>query len=181
MHNANSSATGFVDAGSVDALFAAVYDRLKAMAGKRLSAHEHGGTLDTTSLVHELYLRVSARGDLHFAHPAQFFTYAARAMRHLLADRARQRLSQHAGGGWLRITLTGGDERLAIESAEQAIGLDAALQRLAAADARAAQLVELRYFAGLTLEQAGAALGIARRTAVRDWDFAQAFLRTDLG
>src|SRR4051812_42488911 len=78
MHNANSSASDFVDAGSVDALFAAVYDRLKAMAGKRLSAHEHGGTLDTTSLVHELYLRVSARGDLRFAHPAQFFTYAAR-------------------------------------------------------------------------------------------------------
>jgi RNA polymerase sigma factor (TIGR02999 family) len=167
-------------AGSADALFATVYDRLKAMAGRRLAAHGRDGTLDTTALVHELYLRVNAQGQLQFEHPAQFFTYAARAMRHLLCDRARERLSQRAGGDWLQITLTGSDERLAISSAEQAIALDAALQRLEAADARAARIVELRYFTGLSLEQAADALGIARRTAYRDWDFAQAFLKTDL-
>jgi RNA polymerase sigma factor (TIGR02999 family) len=169
------------ESGSVDALFGAVYDRLKRMAGKRLSSRGNAGTLDTTALVHELYLRVNAQGDLHFSHPSQFFTYAARAMRHVLADRARERLTKQAGGGWLQITLTGSDERLAIDSAEEAIALDAALRRLEAVDARAARVVELRYFAGLTSEQTADALGVARRTAHRDWEFAQAFLKTDLG
>jgi len=169
------------ESATVDALFGAVYDRLKRMAGKRLSARGRAGTLDTTALVHELYLRVNAQGDLRFAHPAQFFTYAARAMRHVLADRARERLTQQAGGGWMQITLTGTDERLAIDSAEEAIALDAALRRLEAVDARAARVVELRYFAGLTAEQTADALNIARRTAHRDWEFAQAFLKTDLG
>ena len=166
---------------SLDAMFGAVYDRLKKMAGKRLSTQGRAGTLDTTALVHELYLRVNAQGDLHFAHPSQFFTYAARAMRHVLADRARARLTQQAGGSWMQVTLTSSDERLAIDSAEEAIALDAALRRLEAVDARAAQVVELRYFAGLTSEQTADALGIARRTAHRDWEFAQAFLKTDLG
>jgi RNA polymerase sigma factor (TIGR02999 family) len=166
---------------TADALFASVYDRLKCMAGRRLAARARNATLDTTALVHELYLRVNAQGDLVFTHPSQFFTYAAHAMRHLLADRARERLSQRAGGGWIQITLTGSDERLAINGAEQAIALDAALQRLEQVDARAAQGVELRYFAGLTSEQVAETLGIARRTAHRDWEFAQAFLKTDLG
>jgi len=166
---------------SADDLFAVVYARLKAMAGRRLLARGRGGTLDTTALVHELYLRVHTQGDLQFAHPSKFFAYAARAMRHLLSDRARDRLRQRVGGGWVQVTLTGGDEHLAISSAEQAISLDAALGRLEEADARAARIVELRYFAGLSLEQAAHALGIARRTAHRDWVFAQAFLKTDLG
>jgi len=133
MSGASSAATSATL--SADALFAAVYDRLKAMAGRRLAARGPDRTLDTTALVHELYLRVNAQGELEFAHPAQFFTYAARAMRHLLSDRARERLSQRAGGGWVQITLTGSDERLAIVSAEQAIALDAALGRLEQADA----------------------------------------------
>ena len=107
---------------SADAMFSQVYDRLKAMAGRRLAMGPRG-TLDTTVLVHDLYLRMSRRDGLAFAHPAQFFTYAARAMRHLLRDRARDRLRQRAGGDWVRITLTGGDTRLAIEGAEQALAL----------------------------------------------------------
>src|SRR5476651_1828243 len=85
---------------TADALFATVYARLNAVAGRRLAARGQHRTLDTTALVHELYLHVNAQGDLAFAHPSQFFTYAARAMRHLLADRARERLSQRAGGGY---------------------------------------------------------------------------------
>ncbi len=96
---------------------------------------------------------MSGNHELNFGHRARFFGYAARAMRHLLADRARDRMRMRAGGEWQRITLTGSDEQLAIDSAEQAIALDAALQRLEATDARAAQVLELHYFAGLTAEQ----------------------------
>ena len=163
------------DGGSADALFDAVYARLKAMAGRHLAGRERG-SIDTTGLVHELYLRVSSRRELHFQHPAQFFAYAARAMRHLLCDRARDRLRQRAGGEWQQITLTGSDQRLAIESAEQALALDAALAELARDDARAAQVVELRYFAGLSLEQIADMLEVNRRTVDRDWRFARAFL-----
>jgi RNA polymerase sigma factor (TIGR02999 family) len=162
-----------------DALFDAVYQRLKAMAGRQLAARERD-TLDTTALVHELYLRCSRQRDLEFAHPAQFFAYAARAMRNLLINRARDRLSQRAGGEWQRVTLTGGDERLAIDSAEHALQLERALSNLEQNDARAAQVVELRYFAGLSLEQVAENLHLARRTIDRDWRFARAFLKSEL-
>ena len=163
-----------------DALFDAVYARLKAMAGRQLAGRERG-TLDTTALVHELYLRINGQRDLQFAHPAQFFAYAARAMRHLLADRARGHLRQSAGGDWLRVTLSGVDAQIVTDSAEQALALDAALRRLDAVDPRAAQVVELRYFAGLTLEQVAANLDLARSTIDRDWHFARAFLKAELG
>jgi RNA polymerase sigma factor (TIGR02999 family) len=165
---------------SSDLLFAAVYERLKLMAGRSLASGARSVTLDTTVLVHELYLRINAQGDLAFSHPGQFFTYAARAMRHLLIDRARARASQRAGGDWIQITLTAHDESFALDSAEQAIALDAALGKLATIDERAVQVVELRYFAGLTSEQAAEALGISKRTADRDWTFALAFLKADL-
>jgi RNA polymerase sigma factor (TIGR02999 family) len=170
-----------IPAQSADALFASVYEKLKRMASRRLSGDDRTSSMDTTVLVHELYLRVNTQRDLTFDHPSQFFTYAARAIRHLLADRARDRMTQRAGGEWMRVTLTGEDHRFALESAEQALALDASLQRLEATDARAARVVELRYFAGLTAAQAADALDIARRTADRDWEFAQAFLKTDLG
>ena len=166
---------------SADTLFADVYARLKAMAGKQLQRSAANSTLQTTGLVHELYLRMCGSRELLFESQAQFFTYAARAMRHLLADRARDRMTQQSGGAWVQITLTSSDTQLALESAEQAIALDNALTKLEAIDLRAARVVELRYFAGLTSEQVAETLGVARRTAQRDWDFAHAFLKTDLG
>ena len=162
-----------------DVLFGQVYERLKAMAGRQLGAGRH--TLDATALVHELYLRIVGNHDLVFAHPNQFFTYAARAMRHLLADRARDRLRLHAGGDWVRTTLTGSDWRLALDSAEQALDLDEAMQKLEKVDVRAARVVELLCFAGLEHEQAAQALDIAPRTIARDWRFARAFLKSELG
>lgn len=165
---------------SADALFTQVYDRLKAMAGRRL-ARGSRGTLDTTALVHELYLRVGKREGLSFAHPEQFFAYAAQAMRHLLADRARDRMRQHAGGDWQRVTMTGSDIRLVLASAEEALAIDAALRKLEAVDERAARVVELMWFAGLGQDQAAATLGVAVRTVARDWRFARAFLKTELG
>lgn len=165
---------------NADALFAEVYDRLKVMAGRNLRSRARG-TLDTTALVHELYLRVSANDELSFSDPKQFFSYAAQAMRHLLTDRARERLRLRAGGDWQRTTLTGSDFRLAIESAEKALALDAALRRLEAMDERAARVVELTCFAGLSQEQVADMLGVAQRTVVRDWRFARAFLKAEVG
>jgi RNA polymerase sigma factor (TIGR02999 family) len=163
-----------------DALFDAVYERLKAMASRQLSHHQRD-TLDTTALVHELYLRISAQDELAFEHPNQFFAYAARAMRNLLFNRARDRMSQRAGGQWLRVTLTDGDERLALDTAEHVLNLDRALSKLEQHDERAARVVELRYFAGLSLEQIAANMNLARRTIDRDWSFARAFLKVEFG
>lgn len=176
MQSTNTTAVEF----EADELFAQVYDRLKAMAGKRL-ANLSRGTLDTTALVHELYLRMGSHRELTFSHPGQFFTYAARAMRHLLADRARDRLRLCAGGDWVRTTLTGNDYRLAVDSADEALALENALQQLARSDARAAQVVELTWFAGFGQQQIAEALGVARSTVARDWRFARAFLKHELG
>jgi len=162
-------------------LFTEVYGRLKAMAARQLSRTPPHGTLDTTALVHELYLRMYANHQPEFAHRAQFFAYAARAMRHLLADHARDRLRQRAGGDWQRVTLTGSDQQLAIDSAEQALALDGALERLERTDERAAQVLELHYFAGLTAAQIAQTLDVARSTVDRDWRFARAFLAAEVG
>jgi RNA polymerase sigma factor (TIGR02999 family) len=165
---------------SADAMFDAVYARLKAMAGRQLSGRRGGQSLDTTALVHELYLRVCAKRELEFDHPAKFFAYAARAMRHLLGDRARDRLRQRAGGDWQRITLSGTEDALAIDSAEQTLALEAALEQLEKIDARAAQVVELHFFSGLGMEQIAEFLQLTRRTVHRDWTFARAFLHDAL-
>lgn len=163
-----------------DAMFVAVYDRLKAMAGRQL-ARGARGTLDTTAVVHELYLRMSAKRDLRFEQPMQFFAYAARALRYLLADRARERLRQRAGGGWARVTMNDESDQFAIDSAEEALGFEEVLARLEQTDARAARIVELTFFAGLTQEQIAEVLGLTRRTIGRDWRFARAFLKAELG
>jgi len=162
-----------------DGLFDLFYQRLKAMAGRRLTRSRD--TLDTTALVHELYLRVARNRELAFDQPAQFFAYAARAMRHLLRDRARDRLRQKAGGGWIQVTLTGDEVRgIAVESAERALALEEALTQLERIEPRAARVVELRWFAGIEVEKIAELLGLARRTVDRDWRFACAFMHAVL-
>jgi len=165
---------------NADALFNEVYQRLKAMASRQLAAHERG-TLDTTAVVHELYLRMGGRQDLGFQDQRQFFAYAARAMRHLLADRARSRLRQRAGGGRVSVTLDANEDNLSVASAEQTLLMEDALADLARADPRAAQIVELRYFAGLPMEQVADTLGLSRSSVVRDWRFARSFLHERVG
>jgi RNA polymerase sigma factor (TIGR02999 family) len=162
-------------------VFAEVYARLKAMAAHHLASMGPSARMEPTVLVHELFLRMSAQGELAFEHPAQFFSYAAQAMRHLLLDLARASRSQRAGGLWQHVTLTASNQMLVLESADQVIALDRALERLTAIDERAARVIELRYFAGLTAEQAAAALAISKRTCDRDWTFALAFLKAELG
>jgi RNA polymerase sigma factor (TIGR02999 family) len=173
------AADGIGENGNVDALFAEVYSRLKLLARRRLGIGERH-TLDTTALVHELYMRIGDNPSLKFAEPTQFLAYAARAIRHLLSDRARARLRQRAGGAWVSVTLNSDEVRLSIDSADEAVAMEAALARLERTDTRAARVVELRYFAGLSLEQAAQVLGVARRTVDRDWEFARAFLHAEL-
>ncbi len=156
--------------------FEKVYDRLKAMASRQLG---RGGrnTLDTTALVHEVWLKFEAGRHLSFEHSAQFFAYAARAMRHVLIDRARARMRQKAGGDWMRVTFSANAGDLsAFDSAEQVLALDAALNQLEQSDPRAAKVVELRYFAGLSTDQVAELLQVTRRTVDRDWRFASAYL-----
>ena len=160
---------------STDRLFVDVYQRLKAMASRqRLRAG--GATLGTTALVHELYVKLCDEDGPTFAEPVQFFSYAARAMRTILIDSARRRLCRQ------RIGLDGGTgaeqaaERAADADAEQALEIDAALSKLERDDARAARLVELHYFAGLSLPEIADVLGVTTRTLNRDWRFARAYL-----
>lgn len=160
--------------------FDAVYARLKALASRQLG-HGARGTLDTTALVHEVYLRLDGGRELSFEHQAQFFAYVARAMRHVLVDRARSRMRQKAGGDWIKVTFTANaDAQPAIESAEQALALEEALTKLEQTDERAARVVELRYFAGLSPEQVAEVLNLTRRTIDRDWRYARAFLHAAL-
>ncbi|OPZ12512.1 MAG: RNA polymerase sigma factor [Alphaproteobacteria bacterium ADurb.BinA280] len=160
-------------------LFTQVYDRLKAMASRRLAAGPRH-TLNTTGLVHELYLRMAHEDGPRFAAQAQFFAYAARAMRHLLMDRARNRLRLRAGGDWVQVTLDGIDAQVSLSSAEEALALDQALAHLAEVDPRAAQVMELRYFGGLSVPQVAEVLSVSSRSVERDWQFARAFLHEAL-
>lgn len=162
-----------------DVLFAAVYERLKAMASRQ-RARASGSTLNTTALVHELYLKLNASRELSFENPAQFFDYASQAMRHILVDRARERMSLKRGGDAI---IESGDSALQVAdgTAERTLELDEALRRLEREDARAAQLVALHYFAGLSLPEIAALTGVATRTLNRDWRFARAFLYGLLG
>lgn len=180
MAEATDEPTGEESSEPAGALFERVYARLKAMAAARL-AGSRSPTLDTTALVHDLYLRIGTDDALRFGHEAQFFAYAARAMRHLLADRVRHSQREKAGGDWQRVTLTlGGEGQVAVDGIDKAIALETALAKLEALDARAARVVELRYFAGLSLEHTAEVLGLARRTVDRDWRFARAFLKSAL-
>lgn len=165
---------------SSDASFEAVYERLKSLAHRQLAGGRRD-TLDTTALVHELYLRMEGGSDKAFEKSAQFFAYAARAMRHLLIDRARARQRQKAGGDWMRVTFTVNPEmQPAFDTAEQVLALEQALEKLEQSDARAASVVELRYFAGLSPEQVAALLKLTRRTVDRDWRYAIAYLQAQV-
>ena len=163
---------------SADALFVAVYGRLKGMASNQL-ARSSDATLDTTSLVHELYVKVSAARELEFSDQAQFFSYASQAMRHILVDHARQRLRAKRGAGAVKVDID--DVEIADMTATQVLGLDEALQRLERSDPRAGQMVALHYFAGLPLSKISELLGVTERTLNRDWRFARAYLHDLMG
>jgi RNA polymerase sigma factor (TIGR02999 family) len=161
--------------GSSDPVFVDVYDRLKAMASRQRLRGGAPKTLCTTELVHEAYLRMS-EADGRFEKEAQFFAYAARAMRHILADAARRRIQPKRGGDQARLELSDPQVDAVNIDPQLALQLDDALTTLEREDPRAAQVVELHYFAGLDLQQVADSLGVGRRTIDRDWRYARAFL-----
>jgi RNA polymerase sigma factor (TIGR02999 family) len=158
---------------AAEQLLPLVYDELRHLAALRISQEKPGQTLDATALVHEAYLRLV--GDRQFADRHHFFRVAAEAMRRVLIDRARRKQRIKQGGTRQRVPLS--DVEPAAEAAdEQLLALDAALDRFAAVEPAKAELVKLRYFAGLSEEEAAAALGISRATASRHWAYARAWL-----
>ena len=161
-----------------NALFDKVYVRLKAMARRQRSGVN--ATLNTTALVHELYLKLSASRELSFSASGQFFDYAAQAMRHILVDRARDRMAAKRGG---HVVMEDSDAALTIadKTAEQTLQLEMALKNLEANDARAARLVTLHYFGGLSFPEIASLTGVATRTLNRDWRHARAFLLAEIG
>jgi RNA polymerase sigma factor (TIGR02999 family) len=158
-----------------------VYDELRKLAAQRIAAERPGQTLQATALVHDAYLRlVDVDRPQQWNGRAHFFGAAALAMRRILVEQARRKRSQKAGGEWPRLDLD--DVDLAIEIPDiDLLALDQALEKLAGIDKRKADLVTLRFFAGLTNQEAADALGISTSTADKDWAYARCWLRLELG
>lgn len=156
-----------------------LFAELKILARARLAASGPQTQLNTTALVNESWLRLAGRVDrLHFPTPGHFFAYASRTMRSVIVDLVRERLSQRRGGGLQQVTL---DSAIAdLVAADEPLQVDAALHALAQVDARLAQVVEMRYFVGLSEAEIAQALKLSERTVRRDWDKARAILRTML-
>ena len=156
-----------------------VYDELRRLAAHRMAAQPSDHTLQATALVHEAYLRLLGHGDHTWQNRRHFFAAAAEAMRHILVDRARRKAAVRHGGGQARLNLD--DVLVASAVSDEAImQVNDALEKLALHDATTAELVKLRFFAGLTLAQAGELLGFSERTAKRTWAYARAWLYQEL-
>ncbi len=170
------------DPAAAGQLLPLVYEELRRLASVRLSQEKPGQTLQATALVHEAYLRlVGADGQgLPWDGRGHFFAAAAEAMRRILIEQARHKKSRKAGGGRRRVDLAEVEPSLAPPH-EDLLALDEALQKLALEHPRKAELVKLRFFAGLTNEQAAQALGISTSTADNDWAYARSWLRLALG
>jgi RNA polymerase sigma factor (TIGR02999 family) len=165
------------DAMAAERLLPLVYDELRKLAAARMADERADHTLDATALVHEAYLRLV--GEQHFEGRGHFFAAAAEAMRRVLVDHSRNRARLKRGGGTHRIDL----DRLtdpARATDEDLLALDDALERLALRYPQAAEVVKLRFFAGMTLDEAAEALRLSLRTANRHWAFARAWLAADL-
>ncbi|MHC4947694.1 MAG: sigma-70 family RNA polymerase sigma factor [Planctomycetota bacterium] len=171
-------AEGRTDAASE--LLPLVYDELRALAGAYFRNERDNHTLQPTALVHEAYMRLVGQQSIEFRSRRQFFVVAAKAMRNILVDHARTKRRQKRGGGRAPVALD--PDRVSVDPANELdmLALDEALERLAALDERKARLVELRFFGGLTSEQAADVLDIARSTAAEEWRMARAWLYREL-
>ncbi len=168
------------DAQAMDRLLPLVYDQLRILARSQLRREDTGGTLGATALVHEAYVRLTEREKLSPKDRSHFFAIAAQSMRRVLIDQARARKRQKRGLGAVPLQLDDVDALLTIEAADELTALDEALDRLAKANARAALVVERRFFGGLTLEETAETLGVSLKTVHRDWLLARAWLRKEI-
>jgi RNA polymerase sigma factor (TIGR02999 family) len=158
-----------------------VYAELRRLAAAQLAREKPGQTLDATGLVHEAYIRlVGPLDDAKWKGRGHFLAAAAEAMRRILVDAARKKAAGKRGGGGHRFELSESD-RVVIPDPDTVLAVDEALAKLAAEDEASARVARLRLFAGLTVEEAADALGVARATAFRDWSYARAYLTAALG
>jgi RNA polymerase sigma factor (TIGR02999 family) len=171
------------DRAAASQLLPLVYEELRRLAARRMAGEKPGQTLDATALVHEAYLRLvgSGEGDgQQWDGRGHFFAAAAEAMRRILVEHARRKSRIKHGGGLKRVSIA--DAEPAIEpTAEEVLAVDEALTRFGSEDPDAAELVKLRYFVGLSIEEAAEALGVSRATANRHWAYAKAWLRCEIG
>jgi RNA polymerase sigma factor (TIGR02999 family) len=168
------------DGGAAERLLPLIYAELRKLAAARMARESPGQTLDATALVHEAYLRlVDNNAEQHWDSRGHFFAAAAEAMRRILVDNARRKRSVKHGGDRERIDLEQ-EPLVAPARAENLLALDEALTDLAAEAPAKAELVKLRYFAGLSLDESALALGISPTTAKRHWQYARAWLHTAL-
>lgn len=173
------------DPDAADQLLPLLYDELRKLAAQKMAQEKPGQTLEATALVHEAYLRLVASGDAsaprdqRWNSRGHFFAAAAEAMRRILVESARAKAREKRGGNWQRVDF----EQLNVStsvSPHQLVALDDALARLVTLDHLAGELVKLRYFAGLSLDQAAETLGVSTATAYRHWAYARAWLRSEL-
>lgn len=167
------------DDAAVDRLFPLVHGELRAIAARLLRREAPGHTLEPTELVHEAYLRLAAAGPGGAENRAHFLGIAARAMRHLLVDHARRRKSAKRGGGVVPLRVSSAQVGINLDS-DELLALDDALDRLSELEPRLRQVVECRFFGGLTEEETAAALNVTSRTVQRDWAKARAWLYKEL-
>ncbi len=173
------NAIGRGDLKAADELLPMVYEALRRLAAQKLSQEKPGQTLQATALVHEAYIRLVGSGDPGWENRRHFFAAAAEAMRRILVERARYKKRHRHGGGDQRVDLDVA-ELTVDRPSEDLLALDEALQKLASVDPEKAELVKLRYFAGLTNEEAARSLGISPRTAYRYWHYARAWLQREI-
>jgi RNA polymerase sigma factor (TIGR02999 family) len=165
--------------GAADRLMNLVYDELRQVAAGKMAMERAGATLQPTALVHETWLRLGGNEQPDWQNRAHFFGAAAEAMRRILIGRARRRHAQRRGAGTVHVDLDAIDLAGPV-SDDQILAVDEALAKFALVDAQKAELVKLRYFVGLTLQETAKTLGISEATAKRWWTFARAWLHRDL-
>ncbi|MGE0441708.1 MAG: ECF-type sigma factor [Gemmatimonadales bacterium] len=165
---------------ALDALLPLVYEELRVIARRHLRHEDAGHTLGATALVHEAYVRLAERDQLSPRDRSHFFAIAAQSMRRVLIDHARTRKRQKRGLGQVAVPLESVQGFLTVAAADELLALDEALTRLGQSNERAAAVVERRFFAGLTLAETAASLGVSLKTAHRDWLLARAWLRREM-
>ena len=170
------------DAGATEKLLPLVYEELRLLAAQKMSQEQPGQTLQATALVHEAYIRLVGAEAQNWSGRGHFFAAAAEAMRRILIENARRKQSLKRGGGHQRIDM---DEAFPADcssvSSDDLVALDEALKKFSERDKPKAELVKLRYFAGLTVEQAAEIMGISAATAKRHWAYARAWLMREIG
>lgn len=167
------------DSRAIDRLLPLVYDELRRVAASYLKNEPQGAALQATAIVHEAFIKLCGQRDANWNGKTHFFAVSAQAMRRILVDQARGRSREKRGGDWQRIELRD-DVAISDSHAEDILDLDEALEELNEFDSRMAQIVELRFFGGLTMQEVADQLGVSKGTVEGDWTVARAWLRRQL-